>query len=411
MSEQASMTAGFRPLLVLILAAMLPACAASRVVTYERVDLQRAEAEVPIHALLDIGIMLFDPGIPDDAKAQQKKFVFPDVRRAEARYMPYHLKNTLETSGHWGAVWVIPERTDAVDILVTGRIEQSDGLGVQIRVAAWDSTKREWLNKVYDTEVPEKAYAQYRDFSQDPYQNVYNEIANDLLAVRSRMGQAALEKVRTVSELRYAADLVPAAYAGHIDESRNGRIEVLRLPAAEDPMLNRLKAVREREYTLVDTLNEYYAGLYYDLSQPYENWRRLSREETIKYQELKRSARMRQLMGLAAILGAVAYEGSGGSNGAITDVAIFGGIEGIKSGFGKKAESDLHKESLRELGSSFDAEAQPLIVEVEGQTRRLTGTAEEKYKEWRRILHEIYATETGLAHDTDLSENLPPGVD
>ncbi len=279
-----------------------------------------------------------------------------------------------------------------------------------MRVAAWDSTKREWLNKVYDTEVPEKAYAQYRDLTQDPYQNVYNEIANDLLQVRASMDQQSLERIRTVSELRYAADLVPAAYGNHLEEGRRGEIQLRRLPANGDPMLERLRAVREREYTLVDTLNEYYAGLYYDLTQPYENWRRLSREETIKYQELRRSARMRQLLGLAAILGAVAYEGSGGSNGAITDVAIYGGIEGIKSGFGKKAESDLHKESLRELGSSFDAEAQPLIVEVEGQTRRLTGTAEEKYQEWRRILHEIYASETGLAENNDLSESPPVGV-
>jgi hypothetical protein len=51
---------------------------------------------------------------------------------------------------------------------------------------------------------------------------------------------------------------------------------------------------------------------------------------------------------------------------------------------------------LKELGSSFDSEAEPLIVEIEGQTRRLTGNVEEKYREWRRLLREIYASETGL---------------
>ena len=40
------------------------------------------------------------------------------------------------------------------------------------------------------------------------------------------------------------------------------------------------------------------------------------------------------------------------------------------------------------------------MVEVEGQTRRLTGTAEERYEEWRRLLREIYSGETGT-----------PGVD
>ena len=36
------------------------------------------------------------------------------------------------------------------------------------------------------------------------------------------------------------------------------------------------------------------------------------------------------------------------------------------------------------------------------QTRRLTGSAEEKYSEWRRILREIYATETGGVFDAEL---------
>jgi hypothetical protein len=389
--------------LVLAAAAAVSGCAASRTVEYESVEMVRAEREVPEAALLDVGILVFDPGIKE-GQEDPKDFVFPDVRRAEARYMPYHLKNTLEASGHWGSVWVLPERSEAVDVLVWGRVDHSDGLRVQLQVGAWDATGREWLNKKYTDRIPEKAYSKYRDLTQDPYQDIYNSVANDLLAIREQFSAKELETVRHVAELRFAADLVPVAYAEHLEE-KNGIHQVRRLPAEDDPMMNRMRAVREREYTLVDTLNEYYAGLYYELSQPYEDWRKMSREETIKYQELKRSARMRQLLGLAAILGAVAYEANGGGNSAITNTAIFGGIEGIKSGFGKGAEADLHRESLRELGSSFDSEAEPLIVEVEGQTRRLTGTAEEKYKEWRKLLREIYAAETGLASEIALTED------
>jgi len=35
------------------------------------------------------------------------------------------------------------------------------------------------------------------------------------------------------------------------------------------------------------------------------------------------------------------------------------------------------------------------VVEVEGRTLKLTGTAEEQYREWRRLLATIYAEETG----------------
>jgi hypothetical protein len=209
------------------------------------------------------------------------------------------------------------------------------------------------------------------------------------------MSARELQRIRQVAELRYASDLVPDAFSAHLEE-RKGRYEVRRLPADGDPMIERMRAVREREYMLVDTLNEYYASLYYELSKPYEDWRRMSREETLTYQELKRSARMRQLLGLAAILGAVAYEANGGGSSAITTTAIVGGMEVFKSGMGQSTEANLHRDSLKELGESFDAEAEPLVIEIEGQTRRLTGTAEEKYREWRRLLREIYSRETGV---------------
>lgn len=390
--------------------AVLTGCAASRTVQYDDVEMMRAETDVPTAELLDVGIMLFDPGVAEDV-TEPDGFIFPAVRRAEARFMPYHLKATLEDSGYWGSVWVVPGRSDAVDLLVGGRIDRSDGLHVEVRIAAWDATGHEWLNKTYKAKVAQKSYSNYRDRSQDPYQAVYNEVANDLLELRRGLSEKELARIRQVAELRFAADLVPDAFGDYLGEKK-GRFMVKRLPAEDDPMMQRMRAVREREYMLVDTLNEYYASLYYELSQPYEDWRRMSREETLTYQELKRSARMRQLMGLAAILGAVAYEANGGGSSAVTTTAIYGGLEAFKGGLAKSQEANQHRDSLEELGESFDSEAEPLVIEVEGQTRRLTGTAEEKYREWRRLLREIYSRETGLATLSESSgEPIEPPVD
>jgi hypothetical protein len=389
--------------LLLGCAIVLQACSVSKTVKYDEVDIETAQTEVPMYALLDVGIVLFNPNIPDSPEKQQKELVFPDVRRAEARYMPFHLKNTLETTGYWGSVWVLPERSEAVDLLVWGRIDQSDGYRVAVRIGAWDASGREWLNRNYETDIPAKAYAEYRDSGQDPYQNLYNEIANDLLEVRKEMSAAQLEEIREIAQLRYAANLVPTAFGDYLEQDKNGIYAITRLPADDDPMVNRLASVREREYMLVDTLNEYYAGLYYDLALPYEDWREMSREESIRYAELKRSARMRQLLGAAAIVGAVIYESqSSNSNSAITNTAVIAGIEGLRSGFNLSTEAEMHKESIRELGESFDSEVEPLVVEVEGQTRRLTGTAEEKYREWQEILREIYSAETGGVMDAEL---------
>jgi hypothetical protein len=399
-----------RGIVVCALALVIAGCSTARNVKYENVEMVRAETEVAEAALLDVGILIFDPGVDEDQEAGDD-FIFPDVRRAEARYMPYHLKKTLEDTGHWGSVWVLPESNDAVDLLISGRVDHSDGLKVKLRIGAWDATGKEWLNKSYDTRIPEKAYSQYRDMTRDPYQNVYNKIANDLLAEREALSEEKLETIRTVNELRFAASLVPAAFTDYLEED-DGEYSVRRLPAEDDPNVSRMRAVREREYSFVDTLNEYYASLYYEMAPPYENWRKMSREETINYEELRRSARMRQLLGLAAILGAVAYEANGGGNSAITGAAVLGGIEGFKSGLNKSSEAKLYGESLKELGSSFDSEAEPLVIELEGQTRRLTGTVEEKYREWRKLLREIYANETGLDLPADLvQDESPPSSD
>ena len=399
-----------RGIVVCALALVIAGCSTARNVKYENVEMVRAETEVAEAALLDVGILIFDPGVDEDQEAGDD-FIFPDVRRAEARYMPYHLKKTLEDTGHWGSVWVLPESNDAVDLLIWGRVDHSDGLKVKLRIGAWDATGKEWLNKSYDTRIPEKAYSQYRDMTRDPYQNVYNKIANDLLAEREALSEEKLETIRTVNELRFAASLVPAAFTDYLEED-DGEYSIRRLPAEDDPNVSRMRAVREREYSFVDTLNEYYASLYYEMAPPYENWRKMSREETINYEELRRSARMRQLLGLAAILGAVAYEANGGGNSAITGAAVLGGIEGFKSGLNKSSEAKLYGESLKELGSSFDSEAEPLVIELEGQTRRLTGTVEEKYREWRKLLREIYANETGLDLPPDLvQDESPPSSD
>jgi hypothetical protein len=403
-----------RLLVVLFFASALVGCSVGRTIDYEQTELIRAAGEVPDDERLDVGIILFEPGLGSDAEADEKKLIFPEVRQAEARYMPYQLKSTLEASGEWGSVWVVPERSEAVDLTVLGRIDKSDGLDAVLRVGAWDATGREWLNKKYSTTVPEKAYSKYREPGQDPYQSLYNEIANDLLKVRQGLSRKELATVRNVAELRYGAELVPAAFADLLQEDKAGIFRLRRLPAADDPMVGRMRAVRDREYALLDALNEYYANLYYDLGKPYEEWRKMSREEMIRYQDLRRSAFVRGAAGAMALIAAVLYEANGGGNGAITMAGVYGGFEGIKSAMGKRGEANVSLDALKEAGAGFNAEAEPLVVEVEGQTRRLTGTAEARYKEWRRLLREIYAAETVVVVPEAASAagaSVPPATD
>lgn len=392
--------------------AVLAACTSAREVQYTQVGLKRAETDIPQQALLNVGILVFDSGLPENKSEQElsDQLIFPEIRRAEARYMPYHLKNTLEATGYWGAVSVLPEFSPVADIVISGRIDQSDGYSAKLRVAAWDASKREWFNKRYEMTVADQAYHNTEP-GQDPYQNIYNQIANDLLQARAQLSSAELQRIKDVGELRYGLSLVPQAFEGYLQEQEDGQYRVKRLPASDEPMVSRMQEVREREYALIDAVNEHYANLYYGLGEPYADWRRMAREGRMSYEEMRKAANTRMLLGILGILGAIAYEGSGGDNMGVTTTMVQGGFMGIQSSLGKREEAKMHSEAVREVGESFDAEAEPMVVELEGQTRRLTGSAEERFREWRRLLREIYVRETGELEipsaDTPQETSLP----
>ena len=51
-----------------------------------------------------------------------------------------------------------------------------------------------------------------------------------------------------------------------------------------------------------------------------------------------------------------------------------------------------------------------MVVTVEGETRRLTGTATAQYESWRKLLKEIYEAETGFVETADVVDPDPVRV-
>jgi len=64
---------------------------------------------------------------------------------------------------------------------------------------------------------------------------------------------------------------------------------------------------------------------------------------------------------------------------------------------------------MKELGESMEAQVAPMVVEVEGQTVELTGTVDAQFDEWKVILRDIYAAETGIiVEEQDAGLNAGP---
>ncbi len=380
-------------------------CTVSEVITAESTTLDVASLDISENLLLDVGIMNFDAGVPAKNNAD-KSGIYPEVRMAEARYLPYHIKTTLQGTGYWGAVRVIPNEYVFTDVVLNGSIVQSDGEYVTLKVWAVDSLGSRWYENSYSMQTGLTSFAEYRDRRNDPYQKVFNDIANDLRAYASQLDPQQITRIRQSSELKFFADMAPTAFGDHISTNEKGNTTILRLPAQNDPMVGRLRQIRERDRLVIDTLNEHYANFYYGIALPYEGWRKRAREQSIAIRQTKRAATMRALLGAAVLAGSVQIN-TGGSNPRIRNAAravgVNRGVRTIIDAYRLRRSTRAHREDIKELSESFVAEAAPLVIQVEGQSRRLTGTAEAQYESWRKLLHEIYQVETGFTEDVDLS--------
>ena len=389
----------------------LTGCVTSETKPIPKVVAKQATVHIPEAELLDVGIRVFDPGIPKniegDDEALAKKRIYPDLRKAEARYIPTLLRETLEGTAQWGAVRVIPDTADFVDVIVTGRLIDSNGGFLAVDISATDAAGRVWIkDQRYSSLVDLGAYKTTASMkARDPFQNIYAEIANDLVAAREKLTSLDRENIRKVASLRFAEDLAPDAMAGMTVKDKNGVTQVARLPADGDPTLGRIERIRERDTAVVDTVNDYYASFHDTMEDSYGSWRQTSFTELEKEMRAKSSARTRTVLGAAALIASIFAPNSCGSydyncrriENAARNAGTLGGIAAVLSGMKKYADARTHADALKELTLSFQSEVAPQVVEVEGHTLRLTGTAEDQYREWRKLLKQLYLEETGAA--------------
>jgi hypothetical protein len=383
---------------------LLCGCTSEEVLVAHSIPLAKPAVVVPEEELLDIGVAVFDSGVPEGEVNKEvlekliREGTFVQIRRTEALYMAVLLRDTLQKSAHWGTVWVTPKISSAADVSVGAKILHSDGDIVKLHVTATDATGRLWLDDDYEMNTAAGAFNRQRYPGLDPYQDVFNTIANDLAAVRAKLSAEQTREIRTVAGLRYAADLTPEVFTGYVVEDR-GRYELNRLPADGDPMFDRTQRVRQRERLFLDTLDQHYAQFYSDATKSYDGWREYSREEAIEVRELTKSARWRTGMGVATIVASIVYGSQNNdsfSDRVIRDAMMYIGTDMLRTSQVRRQEKRLHSDTLEELSSGFDAEVKPLVVAIQGTEHRLVGTADAQYQEWRDLLKQMFVTESGF---------------
>ena len=364
--------------------------------SYEQVHL---ESEVtPEELLLDVGVGIFNPGV--DALSVEEAGVYPKIREAEARFIPFKLMETLQHTGNWGVVRVVPDRISEMDIWVDGEILKSDGENLWLQVSVEDASGKRWFSKKYTDIAGKYSYDGTTANRSEPFQKIYNQIANDMLAYRNQYDAGEIRKIRTIAELKFARDFSPEVFHDYLELDEKGRYSVTRLPAEGDPSLQQIRQIRERDNIFVDTLQQYYASFVNQMEEPYREWREAYFLESQALKEVKSESNARLIGGALAVLAGILAQGVDSRTANTAGwVGIGAGAAAIQSGLQKREEAKIHVEALEEVSASLDSEIEPHSIDLEDRTVTLTGTVREQYGQWRRILKEIHATETGSATD------------
>ena len=331
-------------------------------------------------SLIEIGVHVFGTAQKEAGEYKIGDWVFDEIIQKETQFLPHLLKNTLVASSQWGAIRVIPERDPSLDLIVEGQIIQSDGETLELQIRAIDSSGREWLNRTYADQSIAEEYPESTRFTLDntfdainfvdPFQDIYNRIANDLLAVRANLGEQALVDLNFVTDMLYASDLSPDTFSGSIIKNEDGLLIVDTLPSLDDPMMARVADMKYRHHLFIDTVDEYYQTLYEDIQPAYVLWRRYSIDQIAEIETSQQEANR-------------------------SDYGESSSFLSLSQRYDRFKWSKIFEREFNDLAAGFNNELAPAFLELNSQVHGLTGTMEQQYREWRGILRRLFELENG----------------
>ena len=350
---------------------------------------------------LDVIIPVFDPGLPEDPAKYDEENIWPELRRAEANRFAYKLKEKLETTGQFGAIRVAPDKTATGDLYVLGRIEESNGEEVEIKIEVIDISGKEWLDEVFHYEVVENFHKDLRNDGKDAYDPLFEEAAAEIVNKLSDHDFKEIEELHYLADIRFGTNFSENTFMRYMTVD-GGEFTLVGKPSDDDPMLQRVRAIRVRDQLFVDGLQDNYASFSEQMNDSYLMWQEQSLIEMQAEREARRQAIGQALGGVLFIgLGVLAAIAGGnsnavGSSSAGATGAILGGMAGvslISESFKTSDEAKMHRESLNELGQSVDMELAPQVIAFEKESVVLVGDAREQFMQWRAFLQKIYLEE------------------
>lgn len=324
---------------------------------------------VSIENTLDIAISVFDQGL-DQTLSQTPggSQAFPTVRKAESLILPVILAEQLRSSEAFGVVRVTHSEAVFLPLVLGGEIREADGLSLELKIYLRTAEGRELFSRIYRDEATEEDYPLSGD---DPFADLYRAVSNDVVAALEAMSAAERRRLDQLATMRFASELAPDSFSRFLSGGDDKPYALVSYPSDNDPMLARLQRVRRQDELFIDTVDQQYADLFDQVSESYDLWReygfelrRYGDDYRLSASERKRNARR-------------------GSYAAMQQV------------YASYRKVKIQEEDLRGLVQGFAGDALETVIEVDDGVFRLSGSVDDRYRQWQQILTRINALEVG----------------
>ena len=357
--------------------------------------------------LLDVGIRAFDASDTDVEAAE--------LRRAEGAYLAVGLRTALQATDAWGAVRVVSRPSEAIDLAVVARVEQSDGETLALRVRATDARGTRWLDERYQGKADAADHAR----GAEPFASVYAAVAADLAAKLLAMPHEELRSIRTVAELRFADRLAPGAFAGYLAES-DGALVTRRLPAIEDPLFGQTRQVLGRERLFIDTVDEYFTSFEHRVAPALSDWRRSSVDSAVTQRDLLTAAQARELLGAIHVLTGLVREDASGdwADSGKALASLLDGVGLLAVAARNRQAVAAEAEAARAEAAVAGAEMLPATLALENSAATLERRVAKQYARATQALQRLHSANTGKpppahpqrppAHFASIADDAPP---
>ncbi|MGB3725718.1 MAG: hypothetical protein WA981_08135, partial [Glaciecola sp.] len=312
------------------------------------------------------------------------------------------MKMALDDEKVFGSVSVVPDASTPSDLFVLGEIKHSDSEVVEIEVTVVDSTGTIWGKKSFEHTVSQGFLRDQRNKDKNPYEPVFTQASNYVVALLSKMSVEQKEYIKNMSLMRYARYYSPEKYDQYITtelKSKKGQryysFELTSLPDENDPMLQRIEDLRAQELLFVDRLQNNYEVFEAKTKDAYGNWQAETLPELLAAREAQQERNKKALIGVgAAIIAAVLAKNSNSNAGEAGAVlAGIGSVWAINDAFQNNTRMKEHSAVIEEQGKALDLSVSPMVIEFEDQVVELQGTAQEQYLQWKTHLRKVFDEE------------------